>query len=406
MMHDSGLKDQLFKHYWAQRYFAQPEVKIFCDEGIEPSPKEITDVDVYALRPHPDLYFERLLGDCRTLKGQSPISRSLWLRGLIDLVDAHSGCVLLETPRIERDHKLAASQIRVTLLSGADFKAYDRSLVYPDGSDKIGTSISHLRDLRDVSKKFPKLEPLLRYLYVGAWQDRSFGSLIRHLIGNLKHVNTELDPSRTDHLAVVADAAAVLSIGIAECAGKIFHQYLHPPDKGLLSEALKLLLWGGHETYVFHAALRQRLMSAKGLIASEDPGSLELPEWNLFVQLVRHVLDRPKEMFVCPWLLRQFAVDILTVARPFRDLTKADLLALKFSMLTVEYACRAAGLPRQFNDVLTDALVRGQSDLVSGMSRAAPAASVPVMNLPPSSVVITAGGQSTLAFVNPEKQET
>jgi hypothetical protein len=75
-------------------------------------------------------------------------------------------------------------------------------------------------------------------------------------------------------------------------------------------------------------------------------------------------------------------------------------------MLTVEYACRAAGLPRQFNDVLTGVLVRGQSDLVSGMPRAVPAASVPLMNLPPSSVVITEGGQSTLTFVKQEKQET
>src|SRR5947209_5975789 len=107
-MKDAGLKEQLFKHFWAQGCFAQPEVDIHFQEGLEGQNKPITDVDVFILRPHPDLYYERILGDCRTLRGMSPVNRVLWLKGLMEFIGAQSGFVLLTSQnQIERDHKQA-----------------------------------------------------------------------------------------------------------------------------------------------------------------------------------------------------------------------------------------------------------------------------------------------------------
>src|SRR5207248_8780790 len=123
------LKDALLKHYWAQRCFVQPEVEIIPSETLGRDLRLVTDVDVYALRPHPDLYFERILGDCRTLQKQSPINRALWLGGLMRYIGARAGTLLLKVPggHIEPDHKLAANKVGVVLIDEADFSLFDRA---------------------------------------------------------------------------------------------------------------------------------------------------------------------------------------------------------------------------------------------------------------------------------------
>src|SRR5262245_9624408 len=117
-MKDAELKEMLFQHHWSQRHFAQPEVEVYSPGGGDDGNRLITDVDVLALRPHPDLYFERLLGDCKTLRQMSPVNRALWLRGLMHFLGARSGIVLLKAEGgIESDHRLAAQRIGVQLFT-------------------------------------------------------------------------------------------------------------------------------------------------------------------------------------------------------------------------------------------------------------------------------------------------
>lgn len=360
-MNDAGLKDMVFKHYWAQRCFVQPEVDVYYAAGTEGTAKRITDVDVLALRPHPDLYFERVLADCRTLRGQSPITRALWLAGLMQFLRAHAGCVVLRLAQgIEADHKLAATELKIVLLTEDDFRIYDRSIVSPTGSDHIDVTARDVIALRAACERFAGLQPLLAFLYRDAWQERTFGDLIRHAIAAMRTAASELDPARTEHYAIVCDAAAILSIGVAECAGRLFHQYLHPEQKEILAESLKILLWGGREQYLFYQNVRQKLYEARGTSTSE-PAPLELPEWNLFVQLLRNIVEQPARAFDVPWILRRLAVDIHRAAPPLENVNKDDLLALKFSMMIISYACRAAGIPSAFEKELTGGLVRIQS---------------------------------------------
>lgn len=291
-MKDTQLKDALFKHFWAQRCFVQPEVEVIHSGGLASEAKTLTDVDVYALRPHPDLFFERLLGDCRTLKSQSPVNRALWLSGLVKYVGARSGIVLLKVAsQIEQDHKFAANRVGVLLFSEEDFAIYDKAKLFPDGSGSIGVSVQDARDLRQVNAKYETLRPLLDYLYRGVWQEMTFRTLIRHTVGVLRTVVGELDPAKREHIALLCDAAAIFSLGVADYTGRIFHQHLHPTQKEQLSESLRMLLWGGREQYQLYQKLRQMLLEAKGVPEAEQ-GILDLPEWNSFVQLMRHALGR------------------------------------------------------------------------------------------------------------------
>jgi hypothetical protein len=360
---DRILKELVLRHFWTQRCFVQPEVDIRFGAGISADTKMITDVDVFVLRPHPDLYFERVLADCRTLRAQSPIARVLWLRGLMEFVASRTGLLLLgAATRIEQDHKLAANRIGIRLLREEEFGAYDRAVVYPEGSQRAAISLNELQSLKDLGKRFPRLEPLATYLYRDAWLEPGFGELIRHMIGHVRTASREFDPGKREHLALFCDAAAIFAIGVAECGGQVFHQYLQPRDKEALSESLKLLVWGGREQYQFYQTLRKK--------ALELP-PLDLPEWNEFLQLMRNVLERPAAAFDVPWLLRRLALDTMRGWEPMKYVRKSDVGALRLAMLTFDYLAKATGLPKDGRTQVDDILVRVQSRLAAGTPQAA-----------------------------------
>jgi hypothetical protein len=364
---DTGLKEMLFRHHWVQRHFAQPEVEIFLPGGVTDPVRIITDVDVFCLSPHEDLYFERILGDCRTLKSQSAVNRGLWLSGLMQLVGARSGTVLLHLPAIEQDHKLAAQRVGVTLLTQDEFAVYDRAKVPPGGYSEAGVTVQDLRDLRAAAVRFSGMVPLVTYIYRDAWQERPFRNMIRRLIGHLRGAAGEFDPDKAEHRALLCDASAILSIGLAECAGTVFQNFLHPAHKEELDQHLRMLIWGGRERYEFYQSMRAKLLEAR---AGEqaDLSALELPEWAAFLQLVRSLLDQPGKAFEVPWLLRQYAVDVFR-GRPFQPrVTRADAIPLKQAMTVLDYACKAAGVPREFAANLVGDLVGVQAALVTSQA--------------------------------------
>jgi len=99
------------------------EAEVYFSEGVSMQRKVVTDLDTIALIPSSFGELSLLIGDCKTLKNQSPISRAFWLSGLMNLLKAKRGLVLL-TKESERDHKQLASNINVTLLSERDFEVY------------------------------------------------------------------------------------------------------------------------------------------------------------------------------------------------------------------------------------------------------------------------------------------
>jgi hypothetical protein len=363
-MKDADLKESLFKHYWAQGCFVQPEVDIHYQEAIDGSPKAVTDVDVFALRPHPDLYFERIVGDCKSQKNMSPVNRVLWVRGLMEFLGAKTGCVLMgQGTRIEGDHKLTANSLGITLLNQNDFRVYDRCMIYPGGSERIIMSTTDIIVLKSLPVRFPRLSRLTLYIYRDAWREEGPSKLIRHCLAAMRATRGEFDPGRFEHVALVCDAAAVFSIGVAEIAGRIFQQYLHPEDKALLSDSLKVMLWGGRDAYNYYTRLHKKLVDLHNGAGGDEQDTLELPEWNLFVQLIRNILEYPTAAFRMPQLLRRMACDILRNSLILDDVTIADIVSLKIAMLTLSYFIKASDIPVQFDKFLVDHLVGIQSRL-------------------------------------------
>jgi hypothetical protein len=88
--------------------------------------------------------------------------------------------------------------------------------------------------------------------------------------------------------------------------------------------------------------------------------SLTLPEWDRFLQLVRHALDSPIELPYAALLLRELAWSFL-VDKP--SLAFANILAgekrqaAKMALLGAEYISYAGKLPPEFGSIATKTLL-------------------------------------------------
>ncbi|NER98021.1 MAG: hypothetical protein F6J86_30040 [Symploca sp. SIO1B1] len=364
MIKDSIQKDMLCRHFAAQNYYVQPEVPVFHRGGIHERKKLITDIDVLALRPSPDLRWELVLADCKTLKGQSPANRVLWLRGLMDQFSASSGVIMLQRKQtIESDHKLFAASLKIHLIDEEEFDRFDKAIIYPSGSSQYPLSAQPINELKNLYARYKPLRYFCEYIYGFVWSENSRFELLRKVIGEALTISKEIDPEKPEHLALILDAAGVFAVGLAECVGTIFNQYLQPETSNQLDQALKVVIWGGRDQYDFFAKLRHEVALAQGRQPGPE-GSLALPFWDGFLQLVRHMLENPRLSFSLPQLLRKAALDVYYNSNFLANNGQQDLLLIKYAMSTCNYFCKAAKFPAQTKDVLEKKFIKKQSDLV------------------------------------------
>jgi hypothetical protein len=370
MMKDHLQKDLLCRHYAAQNAYVQPEVIVFHRGGIHERKKVITDVDVIALRPSLDLRWDLTLCDCKTLKGVSPANRVLWLRGLMDHFGANSGIVMLQKRQnIETDHKLFAASLGITLLDEEEFSRYDKAMVYPEGTSRFPISVNSIQDFQSIANRYHKLSAFCEYLYATSWNEDNKIDLLRTVIGETQSVSREIDPAKQEHLALVLDAVGIFAIGLAECIGTIFNQCLQPDTVTKLDDALKIVIWGGRARYDFIATLRKDVLKSRGQKPGPE-GALALPNWNLFLHLVRNMLENPRLSFAIPQIMRRSALNVYNAQKFLQHTKYEDLLLLKFAMLTTEYFCTATKLPAQMRQALADMFLKRQSDILSPVDNA------------------------------------
>lgn len=369
MIKDSMQKDMLCRHFAAQNYYVQPEVPVFHKGGLHERKKLITDIDVLALRPSSDLRWELVLADCKTLKGQSPANRVLWLRGLMECFSASSGVIMLQRKQtIESDHKLFAASLRINLIDEEEFERFDNAIIYPGGSSQYPLSVQDINKLKLLYNRYNKLQNFCEYIYGFVWSENSRFELLRKVIGEAQSISQEIDPDKIEHLALTLDAAGVFAVGLAECVGTIFNQYLQPETIAQLDDALKVVIWGGRSQYDFIAKLRHEVALAKGRQPGPE-GSLSLPSWDGFLHLVRNMLENPRLSFSVPQLLREAALDMYYDRNFLLNTGKQELLLIKFAMLTCNYFCKAARFPVQTRQLLEKKFVKKQSDLAQHSER-------------------------------------
>ena len=358
-MKDRSQKSLALKYVVGKRWFPQLEVEIESKIVTSKSKESLTDIDLLALAPDDFDGLRTIYFDCKTKKNESPIGRVFWLRGLIEARHASHGFCILKNKNLVRDHRYAASELGITLLAEDEFSSF--SSVMGVDIKRFEANIANI-DLWDIfneiKKKYPTLGEGIDFSRYNFWQCTSDAEACRKTLAVSLRLSQELNPSKKEHLCLVADLASLLMVSISTISNKIFAAYLHPPQEETLSEALLILLYGGKESYEYRNNLIKIIKKQRG--QEEQIGTLSPPQWPMFTQLVRHCLDSPLEASKVPLLLREIAWSFLSPNADMafaKKIMKENRNAGKLSIVAISYLCKASKLPPEFNEMLCQILL-------------------------------------------------
>jgi hypothetical protein len=353
MMKDRALKATALQYLVSKRAFPQLEVSVSpqlaTGSGGSRKAPPLTDVDVLGLIPDDFEAYRSILIDCRTLKNQSPIARALWLRGLMDELDAKRGLCVLRGEKVEPDHRIAAARLEVLLVTEEEFERY----ISATGGKANGVT-AHAANIElwdaflNIRSRYASLADAIEFSTSYFWKPTTAASAARRTLAVLRRLRGELDPSKPAHVAVVANMAGLFLVSMADIVMKVFTSYLQPRVMHELSDALLMILYGGKETYDSLNAMRRLIKMPS---EPDHPEDLSLPEWDRFVQFVRETLESPVELSRAPLILREVAWAQLSSAPDYRfasTLATESPRGAKYALLGTEYFCRATKLPPEF----------------------------------------------------------
>jgi hypothetical protein len=362
MIKDKYLKIKLMQYFLSLNWYPQLEVDIVYNEGVSQKPKVVTDIDVLGMAPNTKGMFRPVIGDCKTLKSQSPINRVFWIKGLMSYLSADYGVILL-SKQIEGEHKILASELNVSLLSENDFTTFASATTSLEMVNKSAMLILENWDKYfELSNRVSGLSSLVNFCKTGFWNIKDYNAKIRYSIANLREVQKELNPDNCLCNFIFLELASLFSVALNELTIRIFNRYLLPHDKDVLDHELKTLLWGGFENYTFVNNLRKRIIT--GLM--DEDNELSLPEWKGFVNLTRSSLEKPLSTALAAIILKELAFCMLIENQVdnkwnyLETLIKKDSHATRISIQIIDCLFKAAKLHRNFSDSASTILMKLQ----------------------------------------------
>jgi hypothetical protein len=358
MINDRDQKRSALQFSVANRWFPQLEVEVEPGRSIREKAALVTDLDVLCSVPDHFRGFRAVVFDCKTKAKESPVNRALWLRGVLDRLNAEQGFCILRKGAIELDHRLLANRLGVILLTEDEFDLYGKASTQGYGMVPANLCDIGLWDrLFQLVSRFPKLEPAFKYLRSTYWMADDPAEACRKTLATLRGVHPELDPAKVEHLTVFFEFAALFARSLALLVNQIFKAYLHPSNQAGLSEALLVMLYGGREAYQH----RNELFKLVKASSPEQPTpDLSLPEWDRFIQLARQLLDAPVECQRVPLILREVGFTVLSGDKAFtfaQTLCSETPQGVKFAMLITNYLGRATKLPQEFGKAAEEILL-------------------------------------------------
>ncbi|WP_419495012.1 hypothetical protein [Chryseobacterium bernardetii] len=363
MIKDRNLKIKAIEYFTRRFWYPHLEVNVLSKNQLSRAPKLVTDIDAIALAPEVTGTFFTILGDCKTLKGQSPITRALWMKGLMEYFSAEKGLILL-SKEVEKEHQLTANVLDIQLFSEEDFEFYSKSTAdYIIDINSALIMIDHWDLFMDIDKRHPKLKPLADFARTGFWNEKNNNNyLLRTGLSILKSLKAELNPANNLHLALVLHHYSLIAISLNQIVIQIFTKYVSLKSKDELSNDLKIILYGGIDNYEFLNDLRKRYI---GAYAADK--NLSLPEWESFVELIRLFFQNPLGFNALPLYLKELSFCFLS-SNPenytfSKTIASKDRYTSNFAIRLCEYLNKACDLPPEFVEIYSEIIVFNKFNL-------------------------------------------
>jgi hypothetical protein len=264
-MKDREQKAKALRYSISKGWFPQLEVNVHPPKALSKTVTLMTDIDVFASMPDDFNGYRNIVFDCKTGVKESAVNRALWLRGVLDRMHAEQGVCILRKNIIELDHKLVATKMGIILLAENEFDIFARST-----SNRYDEKLGYVADIEAWEKlfglreKYPSLAPAIDFTRSLYWMLDDAADACRKTLVVINEIRPELDPAKVEHLAIAFDLASLFARALAMLSVTVFKAYLHPKKQADLEEAMKVLLYGGRESYDHRNQLYRMLKERQG----------------------------------------------------------------------------------------------------------------------------------------------
>ncbi|MDA0573920.1 hypothetical protein [Burkholderia gladioli] len=354
MLKDRAQKASALRLAVSKRWLPQLEVDIEPSLRMEKSKYLLTDLDVLAIAPATFGAHTRMIFDCKSGAKESAIGRAFWLHGVMARSSAAHGFVVLnEKVTVNREHRISASDLNITLLHESEMDVLAKGMgasITP--TDSVAASIDAWEQFLTIKSQYPALSEYLAFSRSGYWMLKDPGEQCRKAVARLRAIRAELDPAKSEHLAVFGDALCLFLLALSEMAVRLFLVLLRPSSHDEYSSSLLALLYGGYEN--LEAAQKIRRLTSG---ADVDDAVSIFPEMPRFEQLMREVLQAPLQALPAALLAREIGFCFLTGTSTSvlqGEIAKESEYAPKFVLLAATYLQKALKLPPEFSSDYSD----------------------------------------------------
>ncbi len=313
----------------------------------------ITDLDVLGIEISRRGVARKTFFDCKTVGKMSAINRAFWAAGVMSYTGCKESYVILSKKASEA-HRVSARSLNVHLFQEQDFDSYAQSssINYLDALT-YSSKIANWHKFYLIFEKNKNISGLGLYLNTKLPLEEDNAKSLRELMGVIRTNKGELDPAKSEHMAVYCSTILSFLLVMAPICSQISDIYSQEMSRQEYEKILRYYVWGGRESYIQRRDLKNSVLEATG----SKKGELELPGWDAFVQVSRTFLDAPSEIRGSLIPCREISLRCLASIETGLDeqlhikLNKSNRIK-QFMIASSSYIYKATGMPKDFHDNL------------------------------------------------------
>lgn len=343
---DNFQKQAAIRHCLATGVVPYLNVVVPPETSVESNVHALSDIDVLGVSTMDIARTFLRTYDCKTVKG-SPINRAFWAHGLAQFVGAEESFVILERAAVE-SHRLAAKRLRVFLFDSKGFEAHAES-----SSAEFATLAAYAGDVRRWTErdaemsKIPAVGALHELAESRVPLSRDAAASFRHLLKGAREAGPELDPEKALHLCLYSETVAAAGLLLVSMTADFRFAFDPGASFETFERLVKYYIWGGKDSW----ELMQRYRRMAN--ANDGAGDFNLPQWTMFLELVRTLLESPNEVGSVPLAVKEQGFRFLAqqdhrADQRLRQLWTGSNRTRQFAFRVSRFVCRACGLPQEF----------------------------------------------------------
>jgi len=250
---DSDLKRRMHRLLWHQGFFVRRSVAVsthLIGAGRKLERKDVTDVDVLGIKFCENLRPQIVVAECKTGRHFAALDRTLWLAGLMQLLHADRGYLIVDSP--QNLAKRIAPDLGISVIDGARLAAWEKSiLVHKEWRGSFNPEADLILDeqLDEIKSKAYNEYHYVKYRF---WQEDPADQM-KHILSVAKALsnNKKLEFSELRwFLSCIIPAFAISILGLAS---RIFS--FNPEDTKQLVQQVVTEWHGGEMTEKRHRDL-------------------------------------------------------------------------------------------------------------------------------------------------------